>query len=174
MSKTAYRSRTGRQYTIREIRPEDADLLVDLFHHLSPETIYKRFHAVMDPQTLPRERIYQEAVRLSTLDPEIQAALVALHEDHIVGVARLHRIPGTADAESAIVVRDDYQQDGLGTFLLAQLREKALSMGIDNLVAIVHAQNHPIHKVIQHSGLKSQWRFEQGESYLVVDIHSLP
>jgi len=163
----SFTSRRGLQFLIRDMRPEDTDLLVDLFYHLSPDTIYKRFHAVLND--LPEERVRQEAARLARIDPQHAAALIALHDEHAVGVARFYRLPGTVDAESAVVVRDDYQQNGLGTFLLELLRDKALAMGIEHLIAMVQAQNNPILKVIRRSGLKSHWRFEQGETYLVVD-----
>ena len=68
------------------MRPEDTDLLVDLFYHLSPDTIYKRFHAVLND--LPEERVRQEAARLARIDPRHAAALIALHDEHAVGVAR--------------------------------------------------------------------------------------
>lgn len=159
---------SGRQIAVRDMRPADADLLVDLFYHLSPETLYKRFHAVLT--NLPEERVRKLAADLADNDPEQEVALLALHEGTAVGVARFHRLPGTADAESAIVVRDDYQREGLGTFLLALLRDRARQMGITHLVAIVHAHNHPILKVVGRSGLNARWRFEQGESYLAVDL----
>ena len=174
MTERTFSSSTGRHYLIRNLRPEDADLLVDLFYHLSPETIYKRFHAAL--HKLPEERVRELVDGLVNLDPQDQIALIALHSGgetqstEAVGVARCHRIPGTTDAESAIVVRDDHQKGGLGTFLLTCLRERALALGITHLVAVLQAQNHPILKVIQRSGLASHWRFEQGESYLAVDI----
>ena len=175
---STFTSSSGRTFTIRDIGPDDVDHLVDLFYHLSPDTIYKRFHAAL--HNLPEKRIREIATRLTNIDPESQLAIMALHPGaanpgeapHTVGVARFHRIPGTTDAESAIVIRDDYQQEGLGTFLMNCLRDRALAMGIEHLIAMVQAQNHPILKVIQRSGLKSTWRFEQGESYLAVDIRS--
>ena len=172
MTDPLFSSRSGRQIAVRDLRPDDAELLVDLFYHLSPETIYKRFHTALDPHSLPPDRVHQEAQRLARIDPERQVALVALHRGHAGGVARFHRVPVTADAESAIVIRDDYQMDGLGTHLLILLKEWAVEMGITHLMAMVQAQNHPILKVINRSGLKSEWRFEQGESYLAVDIRS--
>lgn len=152
------------------MRPEDADLWVDLFRHLSKETIYKRFHAVLE--NLPEEHVRWEAERLARIDPEHQVALIALHDEHAVAVARFHRLPGTTEAEAAIVVRDDYQKEGLGTLLLSLLKQRAQEMGITHLIAVVQAQNHPILKVVSRSGLKCDWRFEGGESYLAVDIRS--
>jgi len=160
----------GRQITVRDMRPEDAELLVNLFYHLSPETLYKRFHAVLD--NLPEQRVRQMATKLALIDPQLQVALIALHNGHAIGVARLHRIPGTTQAESAIVIQDDYHREGLGTHLLKLLRERALGAGITHLVAMVQAQNHPILHLIHHSGLKSRWRVEQGETCMVVDIRT--
>lgn len=179
MPNCVFSSKSGHQYVIRDLRPEDAELLIDLFHHLSPETIYKRFHAAL--QKLPPERVRQLVEGLVNLDTENQIALVVLcgsdpaeQSPEAIGVARCHRIPGTTDAESAIVVRDDHQNAGLGTFLLKCLRERALALGITHLIAIVQAQNTPILRVIQRSGLQSQWRFDHGESYLSVDIRPSP
>jgi GNAT superfamily N-acetyltransferase len=168
MTSQHFTTRSGREITVRDMRPEDVELLVDLFYHLSPETLYKRFHAVLS--NLPEDSVRKLVTDLADNDPEQEVALLALHQGTAVGVARFHRMPGTADAESAIVVRDDYQRDGLGTFLLTLLRDRALEMGIRHLVAIVQAQNHPILKVVNRSGLNSRWRFEQGESYLAVDL----
>jgi RimJ/RimL family protein N-acetyltransferase len=167
---TQFTTKSGHTIEVRDIKPDDAGLLVDLFYHLSPETIYRRFHMVIDPETVPRQRIEEMAAQLSQIDPTRQVALAAVHEGVIIGVARFHRVPNTTDAESAIVIRDDYQREGIGTHLLALLRDHALQMGISHLIAMVQAQNHPIVKVIQRSGLDCRWRFEQGESFLAVDI----
>lgn len=172
MTEFNYTAASGRHYQIRDLQSADAELLVDLFYQLSPETLYKRFHTVMDPETMSIEQVRKLVHPLANIDPEQAVALLALHEGCAVGVARLHRTPVSTDAESAIVVRDDHQKDGLGTQLLILLRESALEMGITHLIAMVQAQNHPIIKVIQRSGLQAKWRYEQGETYLVVDIRS--
>ena len=168
MAETTYTSPSGRQYTIRDLTEDDVDLMVDLFYHLSPETIYKRFHAPLE--NLPPGEVHKMANRLAHLDPSDQSALIALHEGEAIGIARFHRVAGTTDAESAIVIRDDHHREGLGTHLLVLLRDRALALGLTHLIAMVQAQNHPILKVVQRSGLNCRWRFEQGESYLVVDI----
>lgn len=176
MNKIVFESHSGRRISIRDMQPDDTDLLVDLFYHLTPDTIYKRFHAAL--HNLPEDKVREIAKELADIHPLSQCALIALHDDfdgvgpspHAVGVARFHCIPGTTDAESAIVIRDDYQKEGLGTFLMHVLRERAVAMGVEHLIAMVQAQNHPILKVLQRSGLKASWRFEQGETYLAVDI----
>ena len=44
--------RDGAKVHIRPIRPEDDHVLVDLFHHLSPQSIYQRFFTAM-PELTP-------------------------------------------------------------------------------------------------------------------------
>ncbi|MBN1318683.1 MAG: GNAT family N-acetyltransferase [Anaerolineales bacterium] len=170
MTNQIFSSKSGKQIAIRDLQPDDANLLVDLFYHLSADTIYKRFHSVINPETVPPEHIQKEAERLARIDPECDAALVAVLDGKAIGVARYHRISGAAEAESAIVIRDDYQREGLGTHLLMLLRDKALAAGVTHLIAMVQSQNNPILKVIKRSGLKSEWRYEQAETYLAVDL----
>jgi RimJ/RimL family protein N-acetyltransferase len=163
-------TKSGQKIAIRDLMPDDASLLVDLFYHLSADTIYKRFHTVINPENVPSEYIKKEAERLARIDQDSEAALVAILNGKAIGVARYHRIPNTTEAESAIVIRDDNQRMGLGTHLLFLLREKALASGITHLIAMVQSQNNPIIKVIKRSELDSEWRYEQGETYLAVDV----
>ena len=142
---TTYVIRDGRQVTIRPIAPDDARLLVDLYYRLSEMTRRLRFHSMR--QNVPLEEIEQEAKRLSDLDPANQAALVATieeeGEDRIVAVARLARSEDPVEAESAIVVRDDFQRQGLGSHLLKLLVEIARAMNVKRLTAWVMAPMQP-------------------------------
>jgi hypothetical protein len=80
----------GRGVIIRPILESDADLLVELFYRLSANSIWLRFHTSAGHQ-VPIERVWQEAKRLTHLDPQCQAALVAIapkaNKTHIVGAA---------------------------------------------------------------------------------------
>ena len=162
-----------RSVTIREIRPSDASLLVEMFHQLSERSKRLRFHAYTG--RLPHERIWREAVALSDLDPERQAALVAVHRDasgeHIVGVARFAR--ATADAvkaEAAVIVRDDFQRQGLGTYLLTLLVPLGRSMGIEKLYAWVMAENRHMLELLQKTHLPIHFENQAGEMFISVSL----
>jgi RimJ/RimL family protein N-acetyltransferase len=167
-----YVIRDGRRVNIRPITPADAPLLVDLYSRLSETTRRLRFHSMR--QNVPLEEIEQEAERLSDLDPAHQAALVAVAEEEgeerIVAVARLARSRDPAEAESAIVVRDDYQRQGLGTHLLKLLVEVARSMDIERLTAWVMAENLHMMQIIQKSGLDVSAETRYGETFISVPL----
>jgi RimJ/RimL family protein N-acetyltransferase len=169
---TTYVIRDGRQVTIRPIVSDDAPLLVDLYSRLSEMTRRLRFHSMR--QNVPLEEIEQEAKRLSDLDPANQAALVATieeeGEERIVAVARLARSEDPVEAESAIVVRDDFQRQGLGSHLLELLVEVARAMDIQRLTAWIMAENlHMLH-IVQKSGLDVSAETRYGETFISVPL----
>jgi acetyltransferase len=170
---TSYVIRDGRQVSIRSITPGDAGRLVDLYYRMSDTTRRLRFHSMR--QNVPLDMIEQEAKQLSDLDPANQAALVATveeeGEERIVAVARLARSKeDPTEAESAIVVRDDYQNQGLGTHMLRLLAEVTRSMNIERLTAWIMAENlHMLH-IIKKSGLGVHAETRYGETYLSVPV----
>jgi RimJ/RimL family protein N-acetyltransferase len=165
--------RDGRQVSIRPITADDAGRLVDLYYRLSNTTRRLRFHSMR--QNVPLESIEQEARQLSDLDPTNQAALVATveeeGEERIVAVARLARSKEDPTvAESAIVVRDDYQNQGLGTHMLKLLADVARSMNIERLTAWIMAENLHLLRIIKKSGLDVRAETRYGETYLSVSV----
>ena len=174
---TTFELSNGQTVTIRPIRPGDARLLVEMFHHLSDRTRRLRFHAYTG--NLPQERIWREAIALSDLDPARQAALVAVHSDnageHIVGVARFARATAEAtEAEAAVVVRDDFQRMGLGTHLLTRLLPLAQSMGIQRLFGWVMAENRHMLQIINRTDLHVHRESQAGETFVALSLPPLP
>jgi GNAT superfamily N-acetyltransferase len=154
-----YVTRSGQEVNLRLIQKEDAALLVDMFHRLSPETKRLRFH--LYTTKLPEGRIWQEAVKLSDLDPQRQVAIVATiveagGQEHAVGVARFARSAvEDTEAEVAVVVRDDFQRKGLGKHLLMCLADEARRMGITHFSAWVLTDNIRLMKLIKNMELKN-------------------
>ena len=121
--------------TTRPVRPDDAPLFCRLWDRLSPETVYRRFHA-------PLRQPPAEAHRLVEVDHDLREALVAVVGGEVVGVARYDRSradPGTADV--AVVVEDAWQGVGVGRQLLGELTELAARRGVRRLTADVQADN---------------------------------
>jgi len=130
--------RDGRKVTLRPIDRGDAEKLIDLHNHLSAESQYFRFFGPK-PKLSPSEAEY-----LAHVDFHNRFAVVAEiteeKEKHLVGVGRFDiNEPGLA--ESAIVVRDDYQGVGLGTALLTRMREVARGRGLHAFTAEILAEN---------------------------------
>ena len=121
--------------TTRPVRPDDAPLFCRLWDRLSPETVYRRFHA-------PLRSPPAEAHRLVEVDHDLREALVAVVGGEVVGVARYDRSPadpGTADV--AVVVEDAWQGVGVGRQLLGELTQLAARRGVRSLTADVQADN---------------------------------
>jgi ribosomal protein S18 acetylase RimI-like enzyme len=120
--------------TTRPVRPDDAPLFCRLWDRLSPETVYRRFHAPL--------RHPPDARRLVEVDHDLREALVAVVGGEVVGVARYDRSPvDPATADVAVVVEDAWQGVGVGRQLLAELTELAARRGVRTLSADVQADN---------------------------------
>jgi RimJ/RimL family protein N-acetyltransferase len=136
----------GAVLRMRPIRPDDEPRLVELFHRLSPRTVYQRFFRAYD--RLP-DHWYD---RFAHVDYRTRLALVA--EQQEAGGPLLHAVaryePGEADGttEIAIVVEDAWQHRGLGTLLLDALLAAAEARGLRRFTADVLADNRPMLRVL--------------------------
>jgi GNAT superfamily N-acetyltransferase len=164
----------GHTVRVRHIVPADDDLLVELYHRLSPETRRLRFMAL--PHELPDEVVWREAHRLSDLNPLLAAALIATTteadgREHAVGVSRLARDADDATtAEMAIVVRDDLQGQGLGAALLDLLLQLAMVAGVRRVRAVSFAENVALHRLVQRTGLPVSTTTLRGETTQVITL----
>ena len=119
----------------RPVRPDDGPLFCRLWDRLSPETVYRRFHA-------PLRRPPADASRLVEVDHDLREALVAVVGGEVVGVARYDRSPtDPATADVAVVVEDGWQGVGVGRQLLTELTGLAARRGVRTLTADVQADN---------------------------------
>ncbi len=127
----------GLEVLIRQIRPEDKQLLAEAFEGVSPVTRYQRFFA-------PVERLSDgDLAYLTEVDHCDHEALVAIDPDEgsIVGVARYVRTKQRNEAEVAIIIGDDWQGKGLATAMLQRLVRRAAAEGIDYFLALVLTGN---------------------------------
>jgi len=143
----------GTLVELRPIRPDDAPRLQETFSHLSPQTIYMRFLSAAKGLSDAQART------LAEVDYRTRMAIVGTiqeeGQERIIVVARYGILEPEEDrvAEAAIVVRDDYQQRGLGKIAMHRLARYAQKQGIRAFGAIVHGSNFRVLKFIQHSGL---------------------
>lgn len=164
---------SDQQVRIRPLLAADVTLLIDFFHHLSPETRLRRF---LEPlPDLPDAQLFTEATKLATIDPCRAAALIATiceaGTDHAIGVVRFacdRDDPHTA--EFAIVVRDDYQGRGLGTELLARLIQIAQARGITCLWGLAQAENTAVRHLVAGCGFPVLNETRRGESMMRIDV----
>ncbi|MFN2127793.1 MAG: GNAT family N-acetyltransferase [Anaerolineales bacterium] len=141
---------------MRAIQPGDAPLLQAEFEKLSPETIYLRFLKSF------KKLSDEQAEYFANVDYHDRMALVGTIKEEegesVIAVARYDviRATHTRDAECAIVVRDDYQNRGLGTAIMIRLTRYARQHGITAFVATIHISNTRIINFVRKSGLSFQ------------------
>ncbi|GAB4450764.1 MAG: hypothetical protein OHK0015_56010 [Chloroflexi bacterium OHK40] len=165
-----FNSRRGRSVAIRQANPQDAPALAALFGGLSARSVERRY---MMPRRLPPELARREASRLTDQRGD-RIVLVATTDEEgtpIVAVAELARDGAEPSvAESAVVVADAYQGEGIGRAVLGRLADAAREAAISHMRAITRADNTPIRQLIASSGRPYQARFAGGEVHYEIAL----
>ncbi|TXT57035.1 MAG: hypothetical protein BAJATHORv1_20634 [Candidatus Thorarchaeota archaeon] len=137
----------------RLIRPDDTDRIKELFYDLSEESIFFRFLTPL--KSLRRQTLQQ----FYDVDQDADISIVAVirpdeeeETERIIGAARYLLNRSTNEAEFALIVQDEYQGRGVGTFLLNHLMRIAKSKGVDAFVAYVHPRNQPMIRFLHKTG----------------------
>src|SRR5262249_38206774 len=139
------------------IHPTDEPRMRDLFYKLSEATIYYRF---MSHQRLVARRQIQDFVYIDHRnDVAIVGTLPEASGEEIIAIGSYYPDPKTNLAEVAFVVHDQWQNGGIGSFLLRPLTRIARRNGIRGLTAEVLAENRAMQAVINKSNLKIRSKF---------------
>lgn len=159
-------SRAGHLVHVRTMRFDDAPLLVNIFEHMTAESRYRRFHQTLDH--VEPSRVQQEAINIAQAGSGSGWGLIAFtdlpdRQNVPIGAVRFVRtVPN--EAEVAISLRDDFQNEGIGTQLMHILADSARKMGVKQLVADIQNDNPaiwhvfkslPYHVLRQPEGLNS-------------------
>ncbi len=130
---------------VRLIRPDDADKIKGLFYGLSEESIFFRFLTPL--KSLRRQTLHE----FYYVDQEADISLVAVIDENgngecekIIAAGRYLLNRNTNQAEFALLVKDEFQNKGIGTFLLNQMMRIAKSKGVEAFIAYVHPKNVPM------------------------------
>ena len=134
---------SGLTVELRPIRPEDAELELDFVKNLSERSRYLRF--MNSIQTLSPLMLS----RFTQIDYDREMAFIATtknkEEKNIeIGVTRYTTNPDGKSCEMAVVVRDDYQHQGVASALLASLIQHAKAKGLRKMEGEVLSENGPM------------------------------
>ena len=149
----------GGEYTVRPIHPDDANMLQELMHHLSPESRYFRF--VSSITELPPTML----ARFTLIDYDREMALVAVvkerragpdrgttESERIVGVSRYITNPDQSSCEFALVIADDFKGKGLGSRMMLSIMDVAREKGLTEMDGLVLANNPGMLKLMRSLG----------------------
>ena len=153
----------GGLYTIRPIRPDDADMLQAFVRGLSPESRWFRFASAM-PE-LPARML----ARYTLIDYDREMALVAVQtrreaaadgsfteQDRIIGVSRYITNPDQTSCEFSLVVADDFKGQGLGSRLMLAIMEFAQARGLSEIDGLILANNPTMLRLMRSLGFAIQ------------------
>ena len=158
--RTSHLLKNGTQVSFRSIRPTDEPHMRDLLYDLSKETIYYRF---MSHQQRFTHRQIQDFVYIDhRRDAAIVGTIPEAHGEEIIAVGRYYLNEKTNKAEVAFIIRDEWQNQGLGNFMFQHLITIAKRNGIAGFSAEVLRDNHRMQAIFNHSGYQVQSRLEEG------------
>ena len=143
-----YKIEDGPTVLIRAIKPTDEELIQDLYYKLSEESVYLRWFQCVEP--MPHEK----AMNYCNIDYRERMGIVGEIQEtgQIIAMAGYDLDPRSNLAEVAFVVRDEFQNMGLGVFLLKFLEKIAHSNGIMGFTACVLRRNRAMMEVFKKTG----------------------
>jgi acyl-CoA hydrolase/GNAT superfamily N-acetyltransferase len=158
----------GTQIGFRSIRLTDLEAFKDLLYALSQETMYYRF--MMPLRTLPEKRIQDFVFLDHRTEACIVGTLPEAFGEEIISTGRYYLDPKTNRAEVAFVVRDQWQNRGIGTFMLHWLTAIARANGIAGFTAEVLRDNRRMQSVFNHSENRVRSQPADGVQHIEIDF----
>ncbi|NOQ45601.1 MAG: GNAT family N-acetyltransferase [Desulfobulbaceae bacterium] len=166
--RTSYLLENGNQVSFRSICPTDEPHMRDLLYDLSQATVYYRF---MSRQQRFTPRLIQDFVFIDhRRDVAVVGTVPEAYGEDIIAVGRYFLNEQTNKAEVAFVIRDGWQNQGLGTFMFRHLIAIAKRNGIAGFTAEVLRDNRRMQAIFNHSGYKVKSRMEEGVYSFEIDF----
>jgi len=156
--------RDGTEIFFRPIKPSDEPALAEMLYSLSEQSVQKRY------MTRTKSFPHRDVQQLTNIDYNNDLAIVGVipgvSQEEIVAIAQYFLDPKTQAAEVAFLVQDEWQQKGMGTFLLEYLTKVARELGVKRFYAKVLPNNKPMLAIFQNSGYHVNTEFD-GEVYSI-------
>jgi acyl-CoA hydrolase len=159
----------GARVFFRPIKATDEDLMKDLFYRLSEQTVYQRFFRPL--KSMPHRGL----VHFVHIDYSHEMAIIGIVQDkekpereEIICVGRYYLNRPSTIAEVSYLVRDDYQRQGIGSYLVRYLARIARQSGVEGFVAEVLPDNSPAMKILHKLGFPVETIVSEGNYQLRV------
>jgi acetyltransferase len=126
------------------------------FHeHLSERSVYLRY---FQPLQLSQRTAHERLTRICFIDYDREMALVAertepgTNKPEILAATRLSRLHGTTTAEATLIVKDEFQHQGIGTELMRRSIEVARQEKLSRVIANILVENKEMQFVCRRLG----------------------
>jgi acyl-CoA hydrolase/RimJ/RimL family protein N-acetyltransferase len=156
--------RDGTEIFFRPVKPNDEPALSEMLYSLSEESVRTRY--LTHTMTFPHKDVQQLTNIDYRKDLSIVGVVPGVSGEEIVAIAQYFLDPKTQAAEVAFIVQDEWQQKGMGTFLLDYITQIAKQRGVKRFYAKVLPTNKPMLAIFHNSGYKVNTEFD-GEVYSI-------
>ncbi|NGZ26008.1 MAG: GNAT family N-acetyltransferase [Magnetococcales bacterium] len=159
---------SGKMITFRSSRPTDWKAIKKMLYSLSASTVYRRFmsHAKRFP--------FNRMKNFTFIDQRRDVVVVGVFNDgqgeQVVALGGYNVEEATNRAEVAFLVRDDWQGNGIGAFMMRHLATVARNVGLSGLTAETLLDNRPMQTVFEKSGLTVRTRVEEDVLHFDMDF----
>jgi acetyltransferase len=149
--------KNGTEVTLRPIRPEDEPLMVKFHQTLSDRSVYLRYFY---SPSLSSRVAHDRLVRICFVDYDREMAIVADRRDaktgqhRILGVGRLVKSHARNEGELAVLVSDEYQNQGLGMELFHRVIRIARDEKLNRVDAEILPDNFAMKKIAKKLGFR--------------------
>ena len=150
----------GLTILLRPVRISDEPLLKEFFYRLSDQSMYKRF--ISTRRDMPHERLQEFVVIDHTQEMVILATIGNEEKETVAGVGQYGIQVDQHIAEVALVVRDDFQNLGIGQEVLTYLTLLARKQGLLGFTAEVLVENTAMLHLFEKQGFDIQKRSAEG------------
>jgi len=158
--RTSFLLDDGTLVSFRPVRLTDEPQMKDLLHAVSQETLYYRFMSRM--KWVSRKQIQDFVYIDHRSEVSIVGTLPEAHGEEIIALGGYYLDPHMNRAEIAFVVKDAWQNRGIGSFLLRYLTRVAKRQGIAGFTAEVLRDNRRMRAVFDGSDCKTKSQLREG------------
>jgi acyl-CoA hydrolase/RimJ/RimL family protein N-acetyltransferase len=138
---------------LRPVRISDETLVKDFFYALSDRSFYRRFLSMR--RDMPHA-LLQEWVAIDYSRKMVLLAMVPGDQEPVIAGIGEYSMHGTNRmADVAFIVRDEYQNRGIGSMLLLQLCRHARRGGLAGFTAEVLTDNTPMLHIFDKAGFET-------------------
>ena len=152
---------------VRELGPDDGDVVDVVFAGLSPRSRYLRFQFPVAELSAATRR------SLTALDGRTHVALAAFAQGGPIGIVRIIDL-GDGRGELAVEVVDRWQGCGVGTQLLQAARDRAADMGYRELVGEMLMVNAAAQATLRRVFLVTRVRRDGSELTITMAVDGEP
>lgn len=153
-------TKQGLDILLRPVKITDEQMLKDFFYALSEDSMYLRFFS--QRKDMPHKRLQDFVAVDYTRKMEILAVIQGKEKETVIGLGQYELNRDLHTAEAALVVKDQCQNQGIGTELLSYLTYLAKRQGLLGFTAEVLIENKPMLHLFEKTGFEIERRSEEG------------